>query len=189
MTEKQSVDPGKDPKTPGDVTVLVVDDEPDVVNYFSSVLEDAGLNVLTAFDGDQAMEVLGQHAVDLISLDLVMPRKSGIRLFMELRRTPDWSDIPVVFVTGHAKDPDVKKDVASVMADSTMVGPSLYLEKPVTPESYLSHICKILGVECPASTQESDQAEELRQEARSLLEHADAKTLEALLDRLKRTRQ
>jgi CheY-like chemotaxis protein len=169
-----------------EVTVLVVDDEPDVVSYFSSVLEDAGMKVLVAYDGDQAMEVLGANHVDLISLDLVMPRKSGIRLFMELRRTPDWSKIPIVFVTGHAKDPDLKKDITAAMADSTMVGPSLCLEKPVTPESYLNHICNILGVKCPEDTEEADRAEELRREARALLETADSKTIEALLDRLKR---
>jgi CheY-like chemotaxis protein len=173
-------------RQPGEVTVLVVDDEPDVVAYFSSVLEDAGLNVLTAFDGDQAMEVLGRSNVDLISLDLVMPRKSGIRLFLELRRNPAWSRIPVVFVTGHAKDPDVKKDMAEVMADSTMVGPSMCLEKPVTPESYLNHICGILGVEHEHERDDETRAEELRREAKQLLDAADAGTLQAMLDRLKR---
>lgn len=177
-----------EPRAPGDVTVLVVDDEPDVVNYFSSVLEDAGLNVLCAYDGDKAMEMLGTHRIDLISLDLVMPRKSGIRLFMELRRTPEWSRIPVVFVTGHARDPEVKKDVASIMANGSMVGPSLCLEKPVTPDSYLGHICKILGVEWSGSEEESDRAEELRDRARSLLESADARTLEAMLEQMKRGR-
>ena len=142
--------------------------------------------VLTAHDGDRAMELLGDHEVDLISLDLVMPRKSGIRLFMELRRQPRWSRIPVVFVTGHAKDPDVNKDMAQIMADSTMVGPSLCLEKPVTPDGYLNHICSILGVEHEPDAEERERAEELRREAQELLASADAGTLEKLLDRLKR---
>ena len=185
MTERIAEEEGPAPRQPGDVTVLVVDDEPDVVAYFSSVLDDAGMKVVSAHDGDEAMEVLGKTRVDLISLDLVMPRKSGIRLFMELRRTPAWSKIPVIFVTGHAKDPDVKRDVASVMADSTMVGPSLYLEKPVTPESYLAHICKIVGVDCPDASGGADRAEALRKEAKALLENADAETIEAMLARMK----
>jgi CheY-like chemotaxis protein len=142
--------------------------------------------VLTAHDGDRAMEVLAENEVDLISLDLVMPRKSGIRLFMELRRQPRWSSIPVVFVTGHAKDPDVNKDMAQVMADSTMVGPSMCLEKPVTPDGYLHHICSILGVEHEQEAEDANRAAELRREARELLATADAGTLEALLDKLKR---
>jgi len=176
----------EDNRNPEDVTVLVVDDEPDVVRYFSSVLDDAGLNVLTAYDGDQALEILAENEVDLISLDLVMPRKSGIRLFVELRRKPEWSRIPVVFVTGHAKDPDVKRDVEDVMADSTMTGPSMYLEKPVTPESYLGHICRIVGVEHQVEEEDPDRAEELKREVGALLENADAKTIEAMLDQLKK---
>jgi CheY-like chemotaxis protein len=173
-------------RRPGEVTVLVVDDEPDVVTYLSSVLEDAGMTVLTAYDGDAALELLRERTVDLISLDLVMPRKSGIRLFMELRRVPEWSRIPVIFVTGHAKDPEVRRDMTDVMADSTMMGPSLYLEKPVTPESYLAHICKILGVECPREAR-PERVEDLRRQAIELLQGADTDTLEAMLDRLKST--
>jgi CheY-like chemotaxis protein len=176
-------------RSPDEVTVLVVDDEPDVVSYFSSVLEDAGLNVLTAYDGDQAMEILGKQHVDLISLDLVMPRKSGIRLFMELRRKPTWTGIPVVFVTGHAKDPDVKADMRAVMESSTLVGPSLCLEKPVTPESYLNHICEILGVKRQDQVLDSDRAAELRREAETLLETADPETIEAILERLRKVGQ
>jgi CheY-like chemotaxis protein len=175
-------------RRPDEVTVLVVDDEPDVVTYLSSVLEDAGLNVLTAYDGDQALEILRERGADLISLDLVMPRKSGIRLLVELRKTRAWSRIPVIFVTGHARDPDVRRDMDQVMADSTMMGPSLYLEKPVTPESYLAHICKILRVDIPEEFRQEGRADELRREARELLDQADPQTLQALLEQLKKSK-
>jgi CheY-like chemotaxis protein len=170
-------------RPPGEVTVLVVDDEPDVVVYLSSVLEDAGMNVLTAYDGDEALELLKEHHVDLISLDLVMPRRSGIRLWTEIRKTEKWSRTPVIFVTGHAKDPGVRKDVDEAMEDSTMVGPSMYLEKPVTPRSYLNHICRILGVKLPESVESKD---DLRRKALQMLEDADENTLEAVLRKLKR---
>jgi CheY-like chemotaxis protein len=174
-------------RRPEEVTVLVVDDEPDVVTYLSSVLEDAGMQVLTAYDGEQALEILREHPADLISLDLVMPRKSGIRLLVELRKTREWSRIPVIFVTGHAQDPDVRRDMDEVMADSTMMGPSLYLEKPVTPHSYLAHICKILKVACPGEAEEGGRTAELRRRAQELLEGADAHTLEQMLEKLKRS--
>lgn len=174
-------------RRPEEVTVLVVDDEPDVVTYLSSVLEDAGMKVLTALDGEQALEILRENDADLISLDLVMPRKSGIRLLVELRKTREWSRIPVIFVTGHARDPDIRRDMDEVMADSTMLGPSLYLEKPVTPHRYLAHICKILRVACPEEADGGDRTRELREQARELLEGADAHTLEQMLEKLRRS--
>jgi CheY-like chemotaxis protein len=171
---------------PEDATVLVVDDEPDVLTYLSSVLEDAGINVLTAPDGDQALQLVKSRKVDLISLDLVMPRKSGIRFLIELRKSHELSRIPVIFVTGHANDPDVHKDVSNALAGSTMVGPALYIEKPVTPASYLANICRILKVDCPIEDEGGDRAEEMRREARKLLQGADADALAAALEKLKR---
>jgi CheY-like chemotaxis protein len=174
-------------RRPEEVTVLVVDDEPDVVTYLASVLEDAEMRVVTAHDGDQALRILRERTVDLISLDLVMPRKSGIRLLVELRKNHEWSRIPVIFVTGHAHDPGVRKDVAEALAGSTMSGPSLYLEKPVTPVSYLNHICKILGVACPMESELNDRRDELRRRAMELLNGADAEALEAAIRKLKGT--
>ena len=188
MSDQQPADQGKtDLRRPEDATVLVVDDEPDVLVYLSSVLEDAGLQVLTARDGDEALKLLASNRVDLVSLDLVMPRKSGIRCLMELRKNRDWSKIPVIFVTGHAHDPGVRRDVDDALAGSTMAGPSMYLEKPVTPPKYLAHVCKILGVECPGAEDDSaESADQLRQQASQLLENADPEALAAAIEELKR---
>ena len=54
--------PGKAPRRPEDITVLIVDDEVDVANYFASVLAEADINVVTANDGDEAIEVLQKIA-------------------------------------------------------------------------------------------------------------------------------
>jgi len=172
-------------RKPEEATVLVVDDEPDVVTYLSSVLEDAGMNVLTAHDGDAALEVIKTRTVDLISLDLVMPRKSGIRLLVELRKNRALAKIPVIFVTGHAHDPGVRRDVTEALAGSTMAGPAMYLEKPVTPASYLAHICRILKLDCPGPAEAADRTEELRRKALELLEKADPAALEAAIKKLK----
>jgi CheY-like chemotaxis protein len=173
------------PRRPDEATVLVVDDEPDVVTYLSSVLEDAGLRVLTAHDGDAALEIIKTEPVDLISLDLVMPRKSGIRLLVELRKNKALARIPVVFVTGHAHDPGVRRDVSEALSGSTMVGPAMYLEKPVTPASYLANICRILKLDCPEEAEPPGRAEDLRRKAMELLENADPAALEAAIKKLK----
>jgi len=173
-------------RRPEDITVLIVDDEVDITSYLGTVLTDAGMNVLIANDGDEALSVLERQIPDLISLDLVMPGKSGIRVLMELRKTREWSRIPVIIVTAHARDPKVQRDLSETLADSTMVGPSLYLEKPVTPQSYLKSICDIVGVEADINgLMFSDSGKSMRDEARQLLENADAATLEAVLGRLR----
>ena len=181
---------GADVRRLEDMTVLVVDDEPDVAFYLGSVLEDAGLNVVFAHDGDQALDAIRRQQPDLISLDLVMPRKSGIRVLAELRRNPKWARIPVVIVTAHARDPEVRREVgehADVLAGSVITGPSMYLEKPVTPQKYLRGICDILGIEVEVdqSGLSIDSHAELRDEAKNLLDGVDAATLEDVLGRLR----
>jgi CheY-like chemotaxis protein len=189
MTEAERIDDTSsrpEGRRPGDATVLVVDDEIDIATYLSSVLEDAGINVRVAYDGEQALEAIRNDPPDLISLDLVMPRKTGIRLLAELRRNQQWSRIPVIIVTAHARDPNVRSDLDDVLAESTMTGPSLYLEKPVTPRRYLESICKILGIQISVDPASGDSSSALRREASKLMETADAATLEAVLSQLRR---
>ncbi|MFH1844149.1 MAG: response regulator [bacterium] len=176
-------------RQPAEVHVLVVDDEPDIREFLASVLEDAGMEVETAEDGNVALERIKARTPDLVSLDLVMPGKSGIRLLHELRKNNEWSRIPVVIVTGHARDTDIKKDLDAVLAESTMSGPSSFLEKPVTPQGYLENICRLLDVEVPDLEPRPSSADGLRREAESMLANADRATLEAILDKLKKDKK
>ena len=173
-------------RKPEDVRVLVVDDEPDIREFLASVLEDAGLAVDTAADGNQAWDMIQDSPPDLISLDLVMPGKSGIRLLHELRRDAKLSRIPVVIVTGHARDADIKRDLDQVLAESTLSGPASFLEKPVTPKGYLENICRILEIAVPEPEVIPDAKEAMRREAEELLSGADQATLEAIIARLKK---
>jgi CheY-like chemotaxis protein len=84
--------------------VLVVDDEPDVRGYLRSALEDAGFVVEAASDSLEALDLIRRNPPDLISLDLVMPRHSGAKLYRELQKDRKLSKIPVLIVTGHARD-------------------------------------------------------------------------------------
>ena len=173
-----------------EITVLVVDDDADVATILGTILEDAGMTVVTAHDGFAALDRIRERAPDLISLDLVMPGKSGIRLLHELRKHGEWSRIPVLIVTGHARDETVKRDLAAVLSESSISGPSLYLEKPVTPEKYVAHVCSTLGIEPPAEAVETGAGrdESLRREAESLLRDAGAEELETVLEMLRARR-
>jgi CheY-like chemotaxis protein len=177
-------------REPHDVIVLVVDDDPDVTTFLGTILEDAGMRVVTAHDGASALDRMREVRPDLISLDLVMPGKSGIRLLHDLRKNADWSRIPVLIVTGHARDETVRRDLAAVLADSSISGPSLYLEKPVTPGTYLAHVCETLGIQRAESAPcgPTTDPETLRCEAESLLRDANPEELESVLRMLRARR-
>ena len=121
--------------------VLVVDDEADVREYLKTALEDAGFAVQTASDGLEALAAVLAAPPDLISLDLVMPRHSGAKFYHDLQKDKKLAKIPVLIVTGHARDEVGRADFEAM----TMSGPGIYLEKPVRPASYVSAVRQLLG--------------------------------------------
>jgi CheY-like chemotaxis protein len=171
---------------PEDKTVLVVDDEEDVREYFAMALEDAGFDVQRAENGNQALERIKERAPDFISLDLVMPEKSGIRLLYELRQHREWRRIPFVVVTAHARDDAGRGDLEEILSSRTFSGPKLYLEKPVEAEQYVAFICEQLGVEHEAEPGIKD-AEKLRRELQELMKSVDPEKLADAVRLLKKS--
>lgn len=169
---------------PQDKTILVVDDEDDVRDYFADILRDAGFNVETAADGDEALEKVRENKPDFISLDLVMPRKSGIKFLYELRHKRDWMNIPVVIVTAHAHDKLGKKDLQNILEDKSFSGPKFYLEKPIDEESYVRTVCENVGVDYEEPEPKVDD-EKKKKELEKLLKDADPKTVSEVLRILK----
>jgi CheY-like chemotaxis protein len=167
---------------PEDKTILVVDDEPNVREYLKTILEDAGFKVITAGDGQQALELLHDTVPDFISLDLLMPRKSGHKLLYELKKDKVFSRIPVLIVTAHAQDELGQDNIQDLLDNRIMSGPGTYLEKPINPLSYVRSIQRALGLE------ESPEAEDklnLKEELQNELKHADAEALRKALEALK----
>ncbi len=116
--------------------ILVVDDEEDVRTFLTMVFEDAGAEVVSATDGDEAIAMAREHRPDLISLDLSMPGKDGVAAFVELRKDPETGEIPVCVVTGH---PEFRQ----VIYDRQVAPPEGYLGKPVDEDklvAYAHHI-------------------------------------------------
>lgn len=74
----------------GKFKILVVDDEPDILTFISTVLEDQGAKVVQAIDGEQALEMALREKPDLITLDLSMPEKSGVKFYRELKADERW---------------------------------------------------------------------------------------------------
>lgn len=164
-----------------DKTILVVDDEPNVRHYLQTVLEDAGFRVLTAGDGVEALEIVRREKPDFISLDLVMPRKSGHKLLYELKRDRELARIPVLIVTAHAKDDLGQADLQDILDNRIMSGPGVYLEKPVNPRTYLRSIQQALGIEPDEPTEDRlDLTEQLQKQIQGASPEALRKALEAL---------
>ena len=170
---------------PEDKTVLIVDDEEDVREFLADVLEDAGFNVEKAADGEEALEKVKARRPDFISLDLVMPRKSGMKFLYELRHNEKWETIPVLIVTAHAHDDLGKQDLQGILAGRSLAGPKVYLEKPVDPDTYVRAVCESMGLQFEGSGREHD-GEELRREVEELMQDANAEQLAEVLETLKR---
>jgi len=166
-----------------DKTVLVVDDEPNVQDYLAQILRDAGFQVQTAGDGEAALALIRETPPDFISLDLVMPKKSGHRLLYELRKDRQLSRIPVLIVTAHARDELGQGDLKDIVDSHAISGPGVYLEKPVKPLDYVRCVQRALGIE---ETGEDEDRITLQEELQKQLPEAEPHALRRALEALKR---
>jgi len=161
-------------------TILVVDDEADIRSFLKAALVEAGFEVVTASDGFDALEKIKKQKPDLISLDLVMPKKSGARFYRDLNKNPEWANIPVIIVTGHARDDTGRADLKEL----TMSGPGIYLEKPVKPDNYIAAIKNTLGMDTSAEEKEAAIQVELQSQLKNIIDDADPETLRKFKDLL-----
>ena len=151
--------------------ILVVDDEPDVREFICACLEDAGFQVRSAIDGVDALEKIEEEIPDLMTLDMVMPRKSGLSLMRKLRKSAHLSDFPVIIITAHAKDEMAKDDVKELLVSSeSKQGNRFLLEKPIIPSKLIDLACEVLNV----STEEDIGK---REDLISAIKHANGATL------------
>ncbi len=125
--------------------ILVVDDEPDVVTYLSTVLKDAGFETMEAANGDEAMEQIGKARPDLITLDITMPEMTGVKTYRQLKEDETLRRIPVIIVTGVTHD--FKQFISS---RAQVPAPEGYLEKPIKPEELLAEVNRLVGDAEPA---------------------------------------
>jgi two-component system, OmpR family, lantibiotic biosynthesis response regulator NisR/SpaR len=109
--------PNKPNETRG--VILVVDDENDIVQFVRDALEDDGYTVLVAFDGAQALEVARAQPLDLVVLDVMLPRRDGFAVCRALRED---LDIPILFLSAKQSDSD-KIQGFSVGADDYAIKP------------------------------------------------------------------
>jgi two-component system alkaline phosphatase synthesis response regulator PhoP len=170
--------------------ILVVDDEEDVRDFLQAVLEDAGFEVETAADGEDALFKVRANPPDAISLDLVMPRKSGAKFLREIRKDESLQHIPVVLVTAHAKDNLGRQDFEDLLSGEDIRKPESYLEKPVKADAYVNTINMALessSVKTLVSHSVSaSDPDKVKDELKDLIDGADPKKLAEALEILKK---
>ncbi len=84
----------------GKKLILVIDDEPDVVTYLATLFNNNGYATESATNGIESIDKIKEEKPDLITLDISMPEKSGIKFYREIKENPEWADIPVLVITG-----------------------------------------------------------------------------------------
>jgi CheY-like chemotaxis protein len=128
-------------------TILIIDDEPDTVTYFSSLLEDNGYATVTAANGAEAIARVKEAVPDLITLDVTMPEKSGVRCYRDLREHQTWRDIPVIMITG------ISEDFRTFISSRKHVPPpDGYLAKPIDEAELLQMVKRLLAAREAAGT-------------------------------------
>ena len=130
--------------------ILIVDDDPDVVLFLSTVLKDHGYITVGASNGQEGLERARSDHPDLILLDLMMPKKSGIALLSDLRKDDALKGIPVIMVTGVSGETGIDLDAffkkgAVGDPERNALKPEGYVEKPVDPQKLLKMIKDVLN--------------------------------------------
>jgi DNA-binding response OmpR family regulator len=119
-------------------TILIVDDEVNLVQMVTDILEAEDFKVLPAYNADECFATLKKQKVDLILLDLMMPKVDGWMVHRELKESKAWKNIPVIILTAKtdALDKNIGLEIAKV---------SGYLTKPFVPQDLVNKINEILN--------------------------------------------
>ncbi len=126
--------------------VLVVDDDPDVVTFNKTVLEESGYYPLVAADGEEGIEIVKKENPALVILDVLMPKQSGIRMYRKLKMDETLKQIPVIILSAISKRSFSKsQEVLTEFGEEKIPEPEMYLEKPVEPEELAVAVKKIIG--------------------------------------------
>jgi len=122
-------------------TILIVDDDPVIRNLLSQILEEfqeSGVRLLTAENGEAAMESIKREKPDMIFLDVMMPKMNGFEVCDMVKRDPETKDIYIVMLTAKGQEIDKQK--------AKELGSDYYITKPFNIDEILRKVIDILGI-------------------------------------------
>ena len=117
--------------------ILVVDDEKDIVEIVRDLLEGEGYQILSAYDGQEALDQLQRHRIDGVVLDIKMPVLDGMRVIERMRADAKIKDLPVVVLTATQVIREAQEQFKKLKVDA-------WLSKPFEPNELLSAVAKVL---------------------------------------------
>ena len=121
-------------------SVLVVDDEPNIVVSLEFLMKQAGYDVRVARDGEEAMRAIEHRKPRLVLLDVMMPKRNGYEICQSIRSNPDWHDIRIIMLTAKGRDVEVEKGLA--------LGADDYITKPFSTREVVARVRSLIdGVE------------------------------------------
>jgi two-component system phosphate regulon response regulator PhoB len=118
-------------------TVLIVDDDPDIRDIATMKLEQAGLQVFAESDGEAGLAAALELAPDVLLLDWMMPRLTGLEVCARLREHPPTAQTPVILLTAKAQEADIERGFAAGATD--------YIVKPFSPRELVARVTAALA--------------------------------------------
>jgi DNA-binding response OmpR family regulator len=118
-------------------TVLIVDDEPSIVVALEFLMQQNGYDVLVAYSGEEAIEMIDKYIPDLILLDIMLPGIDGFEVCEIVRFNPEWQKMKVMFLTALGREMD--------MAKGLKLGADDYIAKPFKSATLVKKIKKLLA--------------------------------------------
>ncbi len=117
-------------------TILVADDEPNIVISLEYLLRREGYTVLIARDGQEALDTITRDKPDLVLLDVMMPKKTGFEVCQEVRAVESLQGVKILMLTAKGRDTDVAKGLA--------LGADAYMTKPFATRELVEKVSAIL---------------------------------------------
>ena len=128
--------------------ILIIDDEPDIVIYLKVLLENNGYSVVTASNGQEGFELARTEAPDLVCLDIMMPRKTGVALYQEIKTDPKLKKLPCIIISAYESAYSFKGQAfRRLIQDRTIPEPLKFFEKPIDVNAFLEFINGYLNKE------------------------------------------
>lgn len=123
---------------------MVIDDEPDIITYLMAALEDRGYLPMTVREEEAVTDAVQKEKPDLIILDIMMPRRSGLSIYKDLRSQKSTREIPVALISGLESSKDMLTDELINLIDNGVIdAPDGFIEKPVRLDDFLDLVAKL----------------------------------------------
>ena len=116
--------------------ILIVDDEPSIIVPLQFLMEQNGHDVMVAFSGEEAMEIIDENKIDLILLDIMLPVIDGFEVCQRVRENPQWYKIKIILLTALDSDANVKKGLS--------LGANAYITKPFSNIEIVDKVKELL---------------------------------------------